>query len=171
MFPKVNYATFLVRSFVDELCQKLVVNDLDLEIAITGSRWSFQQGTVTLYNRINASHDGFAMRAFSKIARGVLDGTVTVAESLRDIDNVENHAFTGFEKFYRQYPGRMIVLPLIASTGSIAYFGGTWIDGACCLCTGFVLSFVDYQASRYSQLSGVSDVFIAMITAAMVRYE
>ena len=166
---KCNYATFLTRSFVEELRKKLNVEDLDMEIDIAASRWSFKQGAVMAYNRLSSEHDGFTMRKLSSIALGVLEGRSTAVDGLFDIQECEDFKFVGFQKFYRQFPGRLIVLPLIASTGCIVYFGGTLVDGLCCLVTGFVASLINYRCSKHPQLSGIIDILVAISTAALVR--
>eukprot|EP00978_Attheya_sp_CCMP212_P042539 scaffold260781_cov42-Attheya_sp.AAC.1 len=72
------YATFLIKSFVDELRQKLNVHELDLELEVSATRWTYLQGTLMVYHRIAWDFDGYAMQSLSKIALGVLEDNVTV---------------------------------------------------------------------------------------------
>ncbi|KAL7556651.1 hypothetical protein ACA910_017590 [Epithemia clementina (nom. ined.)] len=110
---KVAYASFLARSFVDELRKKLRLEDLDLEIEIAATRWTYQQGSIMTYHRFEADYDGYAMRELSRIALGVLEDSISVTEGLQRIEICEERTnpstvtmqgvkpFRGFERFYR----------------------------------------------------------------------
>lgn len=160
-----GYATFLTRSFVEELCQKLDQTDLDMELELAATRWTYQQGTVMTYHRLSYETDSHAMRALSRIALAVLEGKETVVEALHKIKIVENEEFTGFQKFYRNYPGNLITLPMVSSAGCILYFGGTLLDAGVCVITSIVAGFITYYCSLAPQTSNISDILIAIVAA------
>ena len=164
---QVQYATFLTQSFVHELRKKLAVEELDLEIEIAANRWTYQHGAVVCYNRMSSDMDAFAMRVLSRIALNVLEDRQSVSEGLREIQSCEDHQFQGLQKMYRTFPGKLVLLPISAATGCIVYFGGTLIDGAVCLVTGFMASFISYRCSFYPQMMGVADILIAISTAIL----
>ena len=114
-----SYATFLTRSFVDELSEKLDIDELDLEIETAALRWSFNQGQWMTYHRISVDYDGSAMQQLSKLALGVIDNSISVEQALRDISKMEEATYTGLEAFVRDFPGRSVILPTLAMTGSV----------------------------------------------------
>ena len=186
---KVAYAAFLTRSFVDESRKKLKVDDLDLEIEIAATRWTYQQGAIMTYHRFASDYDGYAMQELSRIALGVLEDSISVTEGLQRIQVCEERtstattttkasskngpskkAFRGFELFYRQFPGRIALFPLLASFGCVVYFGGTLTDFVACLVIGSVAGIIHFLCSKHSQLVGVEEFLIAITTAMLVRF-
>ena len=160
------YATFLIKSFVDELRQKLNVPELELEIEVNATRWSYLQGTFMVYHRIACDFDGYAMQSLSKIALGVLEENITVDEAFVLINETEKEEqFQGLERHYRTFPGRILIIPLLASTGATVYFGGTWVDFAFALATGTVAGLLHYICCLIPQLAGVQDLLVSISTA------
>jgi len=163
---KVAYATFLTYSFVDELRKKLNVPDLDLEIDVHANRWSYRQGSLMVYHRIRWDYDGSAMNELSKIALGVLEDRIYVPEAIVLIHELEeeNH-YSAFENFYRRFPGRILIHPLLASTGSVMFFKGTLIDLQFGLVTGLAAGFLHYCSARFKSLTDVEELLIGISTA------
>ena len=170
--PRCSCATFLTRSFVEELSEKLDIDELDVEIETSALRWSFRQGEWMTYHRIPVDYDGSAMQQLSKLALGVVDDSISVKQALRDISKMEEATYAGLEGFVRDFPGRIIILPTLAMTGSVVYFRGTWTDMLSCLITGITAGLIHYLCSvRFPQLAGVQDILAAMIsTAALVIF-
>lgn len=179
---RVSYASFLTRSFVEELRKKLRVDDLDLEIEIAATRWTYQQGAIMTYHRFASDYDGYAMREISRIALGVLEDSISVTEGLQRIQICEERTgattnstihgvkpFRGFEGFYRKFPGRITLFPLLASCGCVVYFGGTTVDFLVCIMTGTVAGIIHHLCSLHPQLSGVEEFLIAIATSVLVR--
>jgi uncharacterized membrane protein YjjB (DUF3815 family) len=160
------YATFLIKSFVDELRQKLNVHALDLELEVSATRWTYLQGTLMVYHRIAWDFDGYAMQSLSKIALGVLEDNITVREAFHLIDETEKETqFTSFEKHYRNFPGRIALIPLLASTGCTVYFGGTWVDFGFAILTGTTAGVIHYICCRKPELAGIQDLLVSISTA------
>lgn len=170
--PRCSCATFLTRSFVEELSEKLDIDELDVEIETSALRWSFRQGEWMTYHRIPVDYDGSAMQQLSKLALGVVDDSISVKQALRDISKMEEATYAGLEGFVRDFPGRIIILPTLAMTGSVVYFRGTRTDMLSCLITGITAGLIHYLCSvRFPQLAGVQDILAAMIsTAALVIF-
>jgi hypothetical protein len=150
---RVAYATFLTLSFMDELRKKLSVPDLELELEVNATRWSYQQGTLMVYHRIAWDFDGNAMQVLSRIALGVLEGNITTEEGLAMIGESEDESvgFSRFTMFYRTFPGRVFVIPLLASCGGVLYFEGTSYDLVLC--------------AVKPQLAAVQDLLVSISTA------
>ncbi|KAL7556657.1 hypothetical protein ACA910_017595 [Epithemia clementina (nom. ined.)] len=191
---KVGYASFLTRSFVDELRKKLDVEELDMEIEIAALRWTFDEGAIMGYHRFSSLYDGLAMQELSRIALGVLEDSISVTDGLREIERclepLEEFAaalaqstsevqqqsdqplqqqvpkrkrkeIVGFEKFYRQYPGRVLTTPILASTCCVVYYGGTTMDLMVCLLSGTVAGLIGYLCSEFPQLSSIKLILVA----------
>jgi uncharacterized membrane protein YjjP (DUF1212 family) len=151
---------------VEELSEKLEIDELDLEIETSALRWSFRQGDWMTYHRISVDYDGSAMQQLSKLALGVIDDTIDVDKALRDISKMEEATFSGLEGFVRDFPGRIIIVPTLAMTGSVVYFRGTWTDMGCCFLTGVTAGLIHYMCSvRFPQLAGVQDTLVSISTA------
>lgn len=165
------YASFLIRSFVDELCKKLSIADLDFEIEVGATRWSHQQGRWMTYHRLAADYDGSAMQTLSKIALGVLEDSLTVEQALGEINDLESDPYTGLERAFREFPMRILILPLLSTTGSVVYFHGTLSDMLVCAVTGLVAGTIHWVCSTtHPQLGSVQDLLVSMTTAMIVRW-
>ena len=191
---RVGYASFLTRSFVDELRKKLNVGALDLELEIAATRWTYQHGTVMTYHRFTSDYDGYAMQELSRIALGVLEDSISVLAGIQGIqkclEQIEStssstitqshqHTVSDFheqqgnkihemERWYRQYPGRVVVFSVLASCGSVVYYGGTMVDFVVCLLTGTTAGSFCFLTSVYPQLSGIQPILIAATTTNIV---
>jgi len=163
---KVAYATFLTHSFVDELRQKLHVPDLDLEIDVHANRWSCRQGSIMVYHRIRWDYDGSAMHELSKIALGVLQNRISVPEAIVLIHQVEEAThYTAFENIYRRFPGRVFILPILACSGSVIFFDGTYVDLGFGLITGLAAGLMHYGCAVNKMLIDVEELLIGICTA------
>ena len=82
-----------------------------------------------MYHRIAWNFDDYGMQTLSKNALGVLEDNIKVEEAFHLIDQYENvQHFNWLEHHYCNFPGHIVLIPLLASTGSVVFFGGTWID-------------------------------------------
>jgi hypothetical protein len=164
---RVAYATFLTHSFMDELRKKLSVPDLELELEVNATRWSYQQGTLMVYHRIAWDFDGDAMQVLSRIALGVLEDKITPEDGLAMIEECEDEStgFSQFTKFYRTFPGRVFVIPLLASCGGVLYFKGTSYDMAFGTLTGSMAGLIHYLCAVKPQLARVQDLLVSISTA------
>jgi uncharacterized membrane protein YjjP (DUF1212 family) len=164
---RVFYATFLTHSFMEELCKKLSVPDLELELEVSATRWSYKQGTVSFKHNVAWDFDGDGMNVLSRIALGVLRDKITPAEGLTKIEESENEmdGHCSFSRFYRTFPGRMLVIPLLSSCGSVLYYQGTSYDLAFGALTGSVAGAIHCVCTFKPQLARVQDLLISIATA------
>lgn len=167
------YATFLTLSLVRKLCDKLGIPDLSLEVEVFSLRWSFRQGTVSVTHRILWDYDMYSVGALTSIARGVLNDTLTPKEGLRLIRDVEvKTQYCRIESSYRDFPGRALVIPIMAASCATVFFGGTWYDFGFAAACGLAAGIVAWIGAVYDQLTGIVDymaaVFTAMIAVATI---
>jgi uncharacterized membrane protein YjjP (DUF1212 family) len=163
----IAYATFLTLSFMDELRKKLSVPDLELELEISATRWSYKQGLVVFSRNIACDFDGDAMHVLGGIALGVLKDKVTPLEGLRMIEECErgSERISSFSRFYRTFPGRILVIPLMGSSCGALFFGGTYYDFFFSLISGTIAGLIHYLCTIKPQLHGIQDMLASISTA------
>jgi hypothetical protein len=164
---RVAYATFLTHSFMDELRKKLSVPALELELEVTATRWFYKQGRVICSRNIVCDFDGDAGHVLSGIALGVLEDRVTPLEGLRMIEDCERESeeCSSFSQFYRTFPGRMLVIPLLSSCGGALFFNGTYYDMIFGAISGIAAGAIHYLCSVKPQLIDIQDLLVSISTA------
>lgn len=160
------YASFLSLSLADMLRNKLGVPQLNLEaIEVYACRWSWN-GVVSVQHNINWEIDMAAAYELSEIARNVLSEKNTPKEGLALIHDFEtSHPYSKFETFYRNMPGRVLVLILLAFSSAFAFFKGTWIDLGFAACTAMVAGLICLAASNNPLVSKMQDMLISIVAA------
>lgn len=162
------YASFLSISLAEMLQRKLGVPQLDLEsIEVCTCQWSLSSGLVPIYHRISRDFDMAAAHELTEIARKVLEEEATPKEGLALIHAFEmSPNFGKFENFYRAMPGRILVMPLLATCSSFAFFKGAWIDIGFAGLTALAARAIHYSAVAGNQLVGkTQDMLISIVTA------
>mmetsp|Transcript_37687 Transcript_37687/g.82574 ORF Transcript_37687/g.82574 Transcript_37687/m.82574 type:complete len:532 (+) Transcript_37687:96-1691(+) len=170
------YGTFLTQSLVRQLTDALDITDLKLEVDVFACRWDYGSGTISTTHTIAFDYDMADVYELTRIGWAVLDQTLTAQDGLRAIrDKVGGTPGNRLESCYRDYPGRALVIPLMACTCATVYFNGTWLDLGFAAACGAASGIVAWIATMHEQLSGVMDylaaIFTAMIaTAAVTNY-
>lgn len=163
------YATFLSISLADILKKALDVPQLDLEaIEVYGTRWSWN-GQAPVSHHINWDFDMAGSYDLHEIARRVLEKEITPKEGLMEIHDYEvNNRFGSFENFYRNMPGRILVLTVMSGSAAFSFFKGTWIDVGFASITGFVCGLILYGAAQGNQLIAKTIDMLVSISAGMI---
>ena len=160
------YGSFLTQSLVRQLTTELGVPDLSLEIEVFALRWDYRQGTISTCHRIAFDYDMADVHELSKIGWAVLDGSLQVQDGLRAIRDMGSRTpVRRMENCYRDFPGRALIIPLMASTCTTVYFNGTWLDLGFSAACGAASGLVAWIATMHEQLAGVSDYLAAIVTA------
>ena len=71
------------------------------------------------------------------------------------------------ERWYRSFPGRLFILPLMACTCATVYFAGTWYDLGFSAVCGLAAGLVAWSGTIDEQFWGVMD-YLAAIAASMI---
>mmetsp|Transcript_30423 Transcript_30423/g.73931 ORF Transcript_30423/g.73931 Transcript_30423/m.73931 type:complete len:588 (+) Transcript_30423:119-1882(+) len=163
------YATFLSLSLTDLLKKNLGVPQLDLEtIEVYATRWSWN-GLAPVYHHISWDFDMAASYELSEIARKVIEKEATPKEGLLMIHEYEtNPSFSKFESFYRNMPGRILVLTVMSASSSFAFFKGSWIDVGFAGLTGLAAGTIYCAAVNGNQLIGKTLDMLISVTAGMI---
>ena len=86
-----------------------------------------QDGGNELYRKVPYDYDSEYQDIYMHIAIALMDGDITVHEALiyQSQTKLGQHtAKSGL--FIRDFPGRLILYPLVASTCAIIFFNGDW---------------------------------------------
>lgn len=160
------YGTFLTQSLIKELCLALDIPDLTVEVEVFATRWDFRSGTVSTTHSIAPDYDMAENHELSKIGWAVLEKKVTPQDGLRAIRDKIGHAKErGLESYYRDFPGRALLVPLMSSTCATVYFNGTWTDFGFAAACGAASGIVVWIADKYEHMSGIMDYLAAIVTA------
>lgn len=170
------YGTFLTISLVDQLCEKLGIQDLTLDIEVFATRWNFRQGLVSVSHPIAFDYDMESVDVLSKIGRSVLNGPMTPMDGLRLIRDHEvliSKKCSRIESYYRDFPGRGLVIPLMAASCAGVYFEGTWPDVGFAAVCGVAGGIVAWCGVLNNQIQAIADylaaIFVAMISVGFVH--
>jgi hypothetical protein len=119
------------------------------------------------YHRIAWDYDGDAMQVLSRIALGVMEDTITPLEGLTLIEDCEDESvgFGRLEQFYRTFPGRAFVVPILSACGGVLYFNGTLVDLIFGVLTGGIAGAIHYVCALNLRLASVQDLLVSIVTA------
>jgi hypothetical protein len=119
------------------------------------------------YHRIAWDYDGDAMQVLSRIALGVMEDTITPLEGLTLIEDCEDESvgFGRLEQFYRTFPGRAFVVPVLSACGGVLYFNGTFVDLLFGVLTGSIAGAIHYVCALNFRLARVQDLLVSIVTA------
>jgi hypothetical protein len=119
------------------------------------------------YHRIAWDYDGDAMQVLSRIALGVLEDSISPLEGLTLIEDCEDEGvgFGLLEQFYRTFPGRAFVVPVLSACGGVLYFNGTFVDLLFGVLTGSVAGAIHYMCALNSRLARIQDLLVSIATA------
>lgn len=160
------YGSFLTLSLVRQLTTELEIPYLNLEIEVFALRWDWAQGTISTCHRIAFDYDMADVHELSKIGWAVLDKSLPVQDGLRAIRDMSSRGPTRrVENYYREFPGRAFIIPLMSSTCATTYFNGGWLDFGFAAACGAASGLVAWVATMHEQLAGVSDYLAAIVTA------
>lgn len=128
-----------------QLKKHLHVDELYLENDVFVMHWNII-GRVTANHRINCDYEMNRRRALTNIAQLMLDDQLTVHQALRMIAITERPK-NGIERFYRRFPGRTWVFPLMAFSGTSVFFDGTWYDLGFSAASGIIVGLVTWTGT------------------------
>jgi len=76
--------------------------------------------------------------------------------------------FSKFENFYRSMPGRILVIIMLATCSSFAFFKGTWVDIGFAGLTACAAGIIHYSAVSGNHLVGKTQDMLVSIVAALI---
>ena len=103
-----------------------------------------QDGGNELYRKVPYDYDSEYQDIYMRIAIALMDGDITVHEALIYQSETKLGMHTAKSGlFLRDFPGRLILYPLVASTCAIIFFSGDWTDFYVACITGLVSGIVE----------------------------
>eukprot|EP00565_Helicotheca_tamesis_P003787 CAMPEP_0185725478 /NCGR_PEP_ID=MMETSP1171-20130828/1730_1 /TAXON_ID=374046 /ORGANISM="Helicotheca tamensis, Strain CCMP826" /LENGTH=689 /DNA_ID=CAMNT_0028393621 /DNA_START=70 /DNA_END=2139 /DNA_ORIENTATION=+ len=142
------------------------------EFGVIKLKFHVEDGLYELQYKVPYDYDSEFQDLYMKIAVSYLDGRMTIHQALlyqSETKAGEHTAKSGL--FIRDFPGRLVVYPLLAATCAVIFFGGDWYDFAVTALTGFASGLVEYLLVKIGGsakllidvLVGVSTGFIAAL--------
>ena len=95
-----------------------------------------EDGMYELHRKVPYDYDSEYQDIYMRIAVALGDGEITVREALHYQEEVKKGIHTAKSGlFLRDFPGRLILYPLLAATCVVIFFGGDWLDaGIAAIC-------------------------------------
>ena len=111
--------------------------------------FSMSEGKEEIFRRVPYDYDAEHQDTFVRTAVALMDNEITVHEALIYQWETEQGTHTAKSSlFLREFPGRLILYPAVASTCAVIFFGGDWKDfgiaALCGLATGLVELILGY---------------------------
>lgn len=166
------YATFLSRVLFKNLCNRLLPETvlLQVDFDVYATRWSMagRNGGVTWKQPIDWDYDGGATHVLlHEIAGPVLHGLMTPEQGLQRMDDYfeRGKGLSSLERFYRDLPSRIFVIPIMAATCAAVFFDGTWIDFGVAGLLGLMAGLLHLLCSSICpELKSLQDFLISIAT-------
>ncbi len=121
---------------------------LTWDLSVFKMQFRLQDGGHELYRKVPYDYDSEYQDIYYRIAVALMDGDINVHEALiyqSETKMGQHTAASG--RFLRDFPGRLILYPLVAATCAVIFFSGDWKDfGVAALC-GFASGLVEWGLS------------------------
>jgi len=126
--------------------------------------FSMSEGEEELFRRVPYDYDSEHQDTFVRTAIALMDNEITVHEALIYQWETEQGIHTAKSGlFLRDFPGRLVLYPVLASTCAVIFFGGDWKDfGIAALC-GLATGVVE-QILGYFGFGILTDTFVGVTT-------
>lgn len=166
------YATFLSRVLFKNLCNRLLPETvlLQVDFDVYATRWSMagRNGAVTWKQPIDWDYDGGATHVLlHEISGPVLRGLMTPEQGLQRMEDYfeRGKGLSSLERFYRDLPSRIFVIPIMAATCAAVFFDGTWIDFGVAGLLGLMAGLLHLLCSSICpELKSLQDFLISIAT-------
>lgn len=117
-----------------------------------------------------ADYDIRTISTVTKLAHLVLRKEVTISQALRFMDVVElGQDVPKWEKFYREFPGRAVIFPIMAFTCAPLFFSGSGFDLLWTFFAGTLIALYVLASRNISAFDGMQDSIIAAIAGIVAQ--
>lgn len=157
------HMTLLTSKILQQLKERFRLR-LTWNLGVFRLSFSMSEGEEELFRRVPYDYDAEHQDTFVRIAVALMDNEITIHEALIYQWETEQGIHTAKSGlFLRDFPGRLVLYPVLASTCAVIFFGGDWKDfgiaALCGLATGVVemiLGFFDFGI--------LTDTFVGVTT-------
>lgn len=104
---------------------------------------------------------------FMRTAVALMDNEITVHEALiYQYETEQGHHTAKSGLFLRDFPGRLILYPLVASTCAVIFFNGSWIEFGIAAICGLATGLVEMLLGKFG-FGILTDTFVGTITGVI----
>jgi hypothetical protein len=136
-------------------------------LSVFRCQFRFQDGDFELHRKVPYDYDSEFQDIYMRIAVALMDGDIHVHEALifqSETKLGQHTADSG--KFLRDFPGRLVLYPLVASTCAVIFFNGDWTDFYIAAITGLASGIVEYTLGMMG--AGIlTDIMVGTTTGAI----
>jgi hypothetical protein len=155
------HMTLLTTKILQQVKDKLGVR-MTWELGVLKLKFRVEDGTFEIHRKVPYDYDSEFQDIYMRIAVALSDGEITIYEALNyqaEVKQGKHTAKTGL--FIRDFPGRLVVYPVLALTCTVIFFGGDWTDAGIAAICGIVCGIIEWFLSE--GLGGEAKILIDII--------
>ena len=145
-------------------------------LGVTKLMFRVEDGGFQLNRKVPYDYDSEYQDIYMRIASALTEGRINVHEALIYQNETQKGIHTAkSDLFFRDFPGRLLLYPLQASTCAVIFFKGNWTDGGiaavCAVSAGlleYVLEYIGGQATTLVDI--IIGVSTGLIGGLFYRY-
>lgn len=138
-------------------------------LGVIRCKFRVEDGGYELHRKVPYDYDSEYQDIYYRIAMALIQGQITVHEALLYQSETKQGLHTaGSGLFLRDFPGRLVLYPLLSATCAVIFFSGTWIDAGVAAICGLAAGIMDYILSYFGgQAKVLTDVMVGISTGVI----
>lgn len=136
------------------------------DIGVFKLKFRIEEGLHEIHRKCPYDYDSEYQDMYMRIAMALCQHQITVQEALvyqTEAKAGKHTAKSGL--FLRDFPGRLLLYPLLAMTCAVIFFGGDWTDGGIAALCGFATGVLEYFLSE--GVGGEAKVLIDILVGTL----
>jgi hypothetical protein len=163
------HMTLLTSKILQQVKDKLGMR-MTWELGVFKLKFRIEEGTFEIHRKVPYDYDSEYQDIYMRVAVALSDGEISIHEALHYQEEVKagkHTAKTGL--FIRDFPGRLIVYPVLALSCAVIFFGGDWNDAGIAALCGIVSGLIEYFLSEGlgGEAKVLIDITIGVVTGAI----
>jgi len=155
------HMTLLTSKILQQVKDKLGMR-MTWELGVFKLKFRVEEGTFEIHRKVPYDYDSEYQDIYMRIAVALSDGEITIHEALNyqaEVKAGKHTAKTGL--FIRDFPGRLVVYPVLAMSCAVIFFGGDWNDSGIAALCGIISGLIEYFLAE--GLGGEAKVLIDIV--------
>ena len=140
------------------------------ELGVFKIKFRVDDGSFELHRKVPYDYDSEYQNIYMKIAVALGEGSITVDEALTYQTETKKGLHTAKSGlFLRDFPGRLVIYPLLSMSCAVIFFGGDWADGGVAAICGIACGLTEWFIAEGvgGEAKILIDVVIGTITGAI----
>lgn len=160
------HMTLLTSKILQQLKERFRLR-MTWNLGVFRCQFRVQDGGNELYRKVPYDYDSEYQDIYMRIAIALMDGDINIHEALIYQSETKLGLHTASSgMFLRDFPGRLVLYPCVASTCAVIFFNGDWTDfGIAALC-GLASGLVE-MCLGMAGLGALNDVLVGTTTGAI----